>query len=76
MSTAHESSTLSIPLIHVRELAHSLRGRAQSESIMAESSPPGEDRVRHTGRSDAFVEAAELVERYVNERIDGAAEGN
>jgi hypothetical protein len=52
----------------LREVIHTLRNRAQQESIRAESCPPGATRTRHAWRAEAFVEAAEIVERSMGLR--------
>jgi hypothetical protein len=64
MPESQESSAAAtIPLADLRELIHALRNRAQKETIRAESCRPGATRERHTWRAEAFVEAAEIVER-------------
>jgi hypothetical protein len=51
-------------MTHVRELIHLLRGHAQTDSIKSESIAQVEIRERHAGRSEAFAESAEIVERF------------
>ena len=57
------SGAAAIPLPDLRELIHTLRNRAQRESIHAETCRPGATRERHAWRAEAFAEAAEIVER-------------
>ncbi len=57
------SAPATISLADLRDLIHSLRNRAQMESIRAENCKPGATRDRHAWRAEAFVEAAEIIER-------------
>jgi hypothetical protein len=57
------SGAAAIPLSDLRELIHTLRNRAQREFIHAETCRPGATRERHAWRAEAFVEAADIIER-------------
>jgi hypothetical protein len=61
-------STATISPAVARELIHQLRNRAQHEWIQAENSENESDRNAHAARSEAFVEAAEIVKRVVQVR--------
>jgi hypothetical protein len=68
-SNSQESSvTVTARFPDLREVIHTLRNRAQQESIRAESCQPGATRTRHAWRAEAFVEAAEMVERSLGLR--------
>lgn len=64
-SQQESPSAAAIPLSVARELIHDLRNRAQQAWIQAENSVAAPDRERHAARSEAFIEAAEIVERSI-----------
>jgi hypothetical protein len=67
MSMSHD---IPVPLRQFRELIHALRGHANQDSMQSELAAPGETRERLVGRAEAFVESAEIMERYLEERGD------
>jgi hypothetical protein len=56
-------SATSIALSEFRKLDRILRNCAHCESIRAENCRPGATRTRHVWRAEAFLEAADIVER-------------